>query len=221
MLECIEHQTSPKPDAAVIWLHGLGADGHDFEPIVPELDLPAGMGLRFIFPHAPMRPVTLNQGYQMRAWFDILGLTADVPLDEAGLGQSERAVVDLIERERQRGIATERIVLAGFSQGGAVALHTGLRHHEQLAGLLALSTWLPSKDLGGPAMAKENARVEIFMGHGLLDAVVRIEWARASRDHLLAMGHPLQWREYPDLAHGVSPQELVHVRQWLLERLTA
>jgi phospholipase/carboxylesterase len=221
VLECIEHQTSPSPDAAVIWLHGLGADGHDFEPIIPELDLPAELRLRFVFPHAPLRPVTLNQGYVMRAWFDVLGLTVDTPLDEAGLAQAEQALVALIERERQRGIVPERIVLAGFSQGGAVTLHTGLRYHQPLAGLLALSTWLPSRDLRGPAMAEENARIEIFMGHGLLDTVVRVEWARASRDHLLALGHPVQWREYPDLAHGVNAQELTDLRQWLLARLEA
>jgi phospholipase/carboxylesterase len=216
VLELIEHETSTAPDSAVVWLHGLGADGHDFEPVVAELDLPRELGLRFIFPHAPFRPVTLNQGYVMRAWFDILGLDPQAPQDEEGLSESERALRELIERERARGIAPERIILAGFSQGGAVALHTGLRYPEPLSGLLALSTWLPDRDATAEAGSIPR---EIFMAHGALDPVVRVEWARASRDHLLAQGHPLQWREYPRLAHGVDLAELADLRQWLIDRL--
>jgi phospholipase/carboxylesterase len=216
VLETIEHRTSTAPDAAVIWLHGLGADGHDFEPVVPELDLPPGLGVRFVFPHAPLRPVTLNQGYVMRAWFDVLALAPDAPQDETGLQESEQALRELIEHERGRGIAPERIVLAGFSQGGALALHTALRHREPVAGVLALSTWLPVRDAAGP---RSGPGLEIFMAHGVLDPVVRIEWARNSRDHLLSLGHGLEWHEYPRLAHGVDMAELADLRRWLIARL--
>ena len=217
LLETIEIETGARPDAAVIWLHGLGADGHDFEPIVPELRLPASLSLRFVFPHAPIRPVTLNQGMNMRAWYDILQLGGGRE-DDAGIRASQKAVEDLIAREGTRGIAPRRIVLAGFSQGGAIVLQTALRYPERLAGVLALSTYLPL----APTLAAErdpaNQDVPIFMAHGTQDPMIPVDRARASRDALGKLGYPVQWRDYP-MPHSVCLEEISDISAWLTQVL--
>ena len=216
-LETLEVETGPKPAAAVIWLHGLGADGHDFEPIVPELDLPAAKPVRFIFPNAPQRPVTINMGMRMRAWYDILQLGGG-PEDEAGIRESQAQVEKLLEREKTRGIPARRIVLAGFSQGGAIVLQAGLRHAERLAGVLALSTYLPlAKTLAGERAALNND-LPIFMAHGSLDPMIPVHRAQLSRDALLGLGYPVQWRDYP-MAHAVCPQEIGDIAAFLLRIL--
>lgn len=206
-LETIEIETSEQPDNAVIWLHGLGADGNDFVPIVPELGI---ADTRFVFPHAPVRPVTLNNGFRMRAWFDILDLTRDTPPDIAGMDESAANIATLIKRENDRGIDCSRIVLAGFSQGGVMALYVGLTYPEQLAGIIGLSTWLPMRDLASPA----NRETPILMGHGLADPVVPISGGEASRDHLREQGHNVEWHQYV-MAHAVCPQEIHDVAAFL------
>jgi phospholipase/carboxylesterase len=219
-LETVEIETAPMPRAAVIWMHGLGADGHDFEPIVPELDLADRSSVRFVFPHAPMRPVTINAGAVMRAWYDVFSDRGVRREDEAGVRESQRRVEALVERERSRGIAPAAIVLAGFSQGGAMALHTGLRHPERLAGIMALSCFLP---LAG-ALAAEgtpvNHDVPIFMAHGTHDDVIPIERARSARDQLAALGYRVEWRDYR-LAHGVCAEEVADIAAWLRQVLAA
>jgi phospholipase/carboxylesterase len=213
-LETVELETAPRPRVAVIWMHGLGADGHDFPPIVPELGLGAAPGARFVFPHAPRRPVTINNGMVMRAWYDVLALDGPRREDEAGLRESQRQIEALIEREQARGIPAARIVLAGFSQGGAMALQTGLRHPERLAGLLALSCYLPLADRL-PAEASPASRgVPIFMAHGTGDDLIPVARARRSRDVLAALGHPVEWREYP-MPHAVCPAEIRDIGAWL------
>ncbi|MBI1845636.1 MAG: carboxylesterase [Candidatus Rokubacteria bacterium] len=212
-LETIEIETGPAPRASVVWLHGLGADGHDFEPIVPELGLPGAPAVRFVFPHAPVRPVTINQGMVMRAWYDVYG-PGGRQEDAAGLRASQQAVTMLIERERSRGVAAESIVLAGFSQGGAMALLTGLRHPERLAGLLALSCSMPlAATLAGEASAA-NREVPIFMAHGRYDDVVPLERAGTSRDALVKAGYHVDWREYP-MPHAVCAEEIADIATWL------
>lgn len=215
----VEVESGDNMEGSVIWLHGLGADGHDFEPIVPELRLPADLGLRFIFPHAPVRPVTLNGGMSMRAWFDIVSLDRNGPVDEAGIRQSASALTALIEREHQRGIAYEKIVLAGFSQGGAIASHCALRYPQKLGGLMALSTYLPM--LG--ALQAEVAEVKtsqarslpIFMAHGSFDPVLPIQLGTASRDALRALGFTVEWHEYP-IPHSVCAEEISDISRWLV-----
>ena len=213
LLETIEIETGERPDGAVIWLHCLGADGHDFEPIVPELRLPQRLALRFVFPHAPIRPVTLNQGMRMRAWYDILQLGGGRE-DDPGIRASQKSLDNLIAREGARGIAPARIVLAGFSQGGAIALQTALRSGERLAGTLALSTYLPL----APTLAAErnaaNRDLPIFMAHGSQDPMIPIDRARASRDALAALGYPVEWREYP-MPHSVCLDEISDIAAWL------
>jgi phospholipase/carboxylesterase len=213
-LETLEVETGPQPAAAVIWLHGLGADGHDFEPVVPELGLPAAKPVRFVFPHAPQRPVTINMGMRMRAWYDILQLGGG-PEDEAGIRASQVQVEKLLEREKTRGIPARRIVLAGFSQGGAIALQTGLRHAERLAGVLALSTYLPLATTLAGERAALNNDLPIFMAHGSLDPMIPVQRAQLSRDALLGLGYAVQWREYP-MAHAVCPQEIGDIAAFLL-----
>ena len=201
---------------SVILLHGLGADGHDFESIVAELRLPDALATRFVFPHAPVRPVTLNGGYRMRAWFDLYGLDRFSREDEAGIRESAESVHRLIRREGERGIPANRIVLAGFSQGGAVALFAGLRYPERLAGILALSTYLPmAATLPGEAHPA-NAAVSIFMAHGTVDPVVALGLGEHSKDALLARGLPVDWRTYR-MPHSVSAEEIADIRAWLLE----
>lgn len=207
------------PVASVIWLHGLGADGHDFVPIVPQLGLPARSAIRFVFPHAPIRPVTLNQGLRMRAWYDIRQLSGGAAEDADGIADSAARVIALIERERALGIASERIVLAGFSQGGALTLHVGLRHPERLAGLLALSTYLPRRERLVLESSPANRQVPILMCHGRFDPVLTLPLGRASRDALMALGYAVEWKEY-DMQHAVCAQEITDIAGWLRARLT-
>jgi phospholipase/carboxylesterase len=214
LLDVIEIETGPAPGAAVIWMHGLGADGHDFEPIVPELGLPDSLPVRFVFPHAPMRPVTINAGMVMRAWYDVGGQGGTRREDEQGVRASQRAIEALIEREKKRGLTAGEIVLAGFSQGGAMALQTGLRHPERLAGLLALSSFLPLPDTLAAEASPANRDVPIFMAHGTHDPLIPVSRARDSRDRLLAPGYRVQWREYP-MAHAVCAEEIADLSAWL------
>jgi phospholipase/carboxylesterase len=216
-LEAVEIETAASPDASVIWLHGLGADGHDFEPVVPELRLPLTLRLRFVFPHAPVRPVTLNMGMHMRAWYDILQLGGG-PEDEAGVRASQGMVEALIERERSRGVAARRIVLAGFSQGGAIALHTGLRHGQHLAGILALSTYLPLAGTLQAERSEANRDVPIFMAHGEFDDIIPIARAQQSRQALAALGYAPQWHSYP-MPHSVCGEEIADIAAWLAGNL--
>ncbi|MDO9449680.1 MAG: alpha/beta hydrolase-fold protein [Rugosibacter sp.] len=201
------------PDATVIWMHGLGADGHDFEPIVSALDLPPRLAVRFVFPHAPVRPVTINNGMSMRAWYDIFSLGGGRE-DEAGLRATQQHIDSLIVRERARGIAADRIVLAGFSQGGAVALMTALRFPERLAGVMALSTYLPLAEKLAAERQLMNADLPVFMAHGREDEVISIDRATSSRDALMALGYPVEWVSYA-MGHAVCPQEVADIGAWL------
>jgi phospholipase/carboxylesterase len=212
MLNAIELTTGEAPQLAVIWMHGLGADGHDFEPIVPELRL--GIPVRFVFPHAPMRPVTINGGMAMRAWYDILGFDRHAQEDVAGIRASAIAVGELIEREIERGIPSERIVLAGFSQGGAVALQTALREPRPLAGVLALSTYLPLAASLASERSAANAGVPIFMAHGTSDSVLPFSLGESSRRALEALGYVVDWRSY-SMAHSVCLEEIGAIGAWL------
>lgn len=213
----VEIVTGAPPVGSVIWLHGLGADGHDFAPIVPELALPPSLALRFIFPHAPAMPVTINAGYVMPAWYDIRHPNLGLGEDAGGIRASQQVVEDLIEREQERGIPDSRIVLAGFSQGGAIALHTALRHGHRLAGVLALSTYLPLKSALTAEASPANSTLPIFMAHGRHDTVVPLPLAAASRDVLLQAGYPLEWREY-GMAHSVCADEIADIGAWLRDR---
>ena len=215
----VEVETGPSPQASVIWLHGLGADGHDFEPIVPELRLPAELPLRFIFPHAPVRPVTLNGGYPMRAWFDIVKIGLNQPRDLAGMRASQAMVEALIARERQRGISAARTVLAGFSQGGAVALYAGLQHADKLAGIMALSTYLPLGEGLDLEINPANALTPIFYGHGTQDPVVPLQLGEYTRNWLTQRGCMVSWHAYP-VPHSVSAEEILHIRAWLISVLS-
>jgi len=210
-LETIEIETGPVPKASVIWMHGLGADGNDFAPLTDEIDLP--IGVRYIFPHAPMMPVTINGGYVMRAWYDI----SDAAIrreDEAGVRASQQSVEALLAREKSRGIGASRIVLAGFSQGGAIALQAGLRHGERLAGIMALSTYVPLADKLAAEANPANRGVPIFMAHGTADPMIPIARARESRDLLLRQGYAPEWSEYR-MEHSVCPQEIADIGVWL------
>jgi phospholipase/carboxylesterase len=217
-LDCIEHQTAAQPGASLIVLHGLGADGNDFVPIARELDLSAVGGARFIFPHAPMRPVTMNGGYVMRAWYDIIGTPLARREDEAGLRESRSLIEALIAREVARGMPPSRIVLMGFSQGCAMTLLTGLRHAERLAGLVGLSGYLPLAASTAAERAAGNADVPIFLAHGRDDPMIGIERALASRDALLALGYPVEWHEYA-MPHSVCMEEIADLNRWLLRVL--
>jgi phospholipase/carboxylesterase len=216
-LETIEVETAPHPAAAVIWLHGLGADGHDFEPIVPELRLPASKAVRFVFPNAPLRPVTINMGMRMRAWYDIFQLGGGSE-DEAGIRQSQELLDALISGQIKKGIPAHRIVLAGFSQGGAIALQTGLRHAERLAGVMALSSYLPLAQTLEKERAAANNGLPIFMAHGQYDDMIPMARAAQSRDTLRALGYAPEWREYP-MPHSVCPEEIADIADFLLRIL--
>ncbi|HEY7652871.1 MAG TPA: alpha/beta hydrolase-fold protein [Methylomirabilota bacterium] len=214
LLDALEIETAPNPDAAVVWMHGLGADGHDFEPIVPELGLPARPGIRFVFPHAPLRPVTINQGHVMRAWYDIRALAGVRREDEAGVRQSARQIEALMERERQRGIASRRLVLAGFSQGGAMALHVALRYPERLAGILALSCFLPLGSTLAAEASPANGDVPIFWAHGVHDPMVPLAMAEQGREQVGSLGYRIEWHQYP-IPHSVCAEEIADVARWL------
>jgi phospholipase/carboxylesterase len=216
-MEAVEIQSGPRPDGAVIWLHGLGADGHDFEPIVPELRLPPALQLRFIFPHAPIRPVTLNQGMRMRAWYDIFRLDGGAE-DEAGINESGSLVKQLIQEQIERGINTPRIVLAGFSQGGAIALHTALRYSAPLGGLLALSTYLPLHTTLEKEMREANRKLPIFMAHGLYDDIIPLQRAEQSRKILADAGYDVEWHTYP-MPHSVCAEEIADIAGFLVKVL--
>jgi phospholipase/carboxylesterase len=214
-LEAIEIETAPNPGASLIILHGLGADGNDFVPVAHELDLAAVGPVRFVFPHAPTRPVTINGGHVMRAWYDIFGFDgAQRREDEAGLRKSQALVEALIAKEKARGVPAGRIVLAGFSQGCAMTLMTGLRHGERLAGLVGLSGYLPLASLLAAERHGANHDVPIFLAHGVHDPVISIALARASRDALVAAGHSVEWHEYP-MPHSVCAPEIADLNRWL------
>jgi len=218
-LPAIELEHGANPQYAVIWLHGLGADGSDFVPVVPELGLAGAPGIRFIFPHAPAIPVTCNGGYVMPAWYDIISLEpTSRRIDEAGIVQSRTAIRRLIAREIRRGMPCERIFLAGFSQGGAVAYTTALTHPEPLAGLIALSTYLPSAELVEREATDANRAIPIFAAHGSHDDVVSPELGRRARDFLRQAGHAVAWQEYP-MPHTVCLEEIEAIGAWLRERL--
>jgi phospholipase/carboxylesterase len=217
-LEYLDLETGPQPTASVIVLHGLGADGNDFVPICDELDLAAIGPVRFVFPHAPVRPVTINGGMRMRAWYDITGAELVKREDEPGLRTSLAQVAALIAREVARGVAPARIVLMGFSQGCAMALLTGLRQPERLAGIVALSGYLPLAASTAAERSAANAATPIFMAHGLQDGVVPLARATASRDVLLALGQPVEWHSYP-MQHSVAPEEVADLNRFLLRVL--
>jgi phospholipase/carboxylesterase len=210
-MEAIEIQTGSKPAASIIWLHGLGADGHDFEPIVPELKL--ATPVRFVFPHAPVQPVTINQGMRMRAWYDIFQFGGG-PEDDAGIRASQRLVEELIAEEKKKGLPAEKIVVAGFSQGGAIALQTALRYPERLAGVLALSTYLPRAASLQSERSPANEGIPIFMAHGRYDDIIPLRRAEESRKLLEAAGYPVEWHEYP-MPHSVCAEEIADIAAFL------
>lgn len=214
LLQAIELQTSPAPSASIIWLHGLGADGYDFVPLVRQLELLQSPAARYVFPHAPTRPVTINRGYVMRAWYDILGTDLVQREDEQGIETSSRQVEALITREVERGMPRARIVLAGFSQGGAITLHTGLRQREPLAGLLALSTYLPLAERFDAERDPASASVPIFMAHGRVDPVIPLARAVSSRDRLRAAGYQVEWHEY-EMPHSLCEEEVRQIAEFL------
>jgi phospholipase/carboxylesterase len=218
MLQTIEVETKPKPDAAVIWLHGLGADGHDFEPIVPEIVRAGERAWRFIFPNAPVRPVTINGGMSMRAWYDLKGLDRRSAEDAAGFRETDVQIRRLIAKEGERGIPANRIVLAGFSQGGAVSLYTAPRFQEKLAGVMALSCYLPQESSFIAERASANSATPIFMAHGRGDTVLAMGLGTQSRDFLKAHGYKVEWHDYP-MAHAVCAAEVADIREFLFRIL--
>lgn len=213
-LETVEIVTHEPVSASVIWLHGLGADGNDFVPIVPELKLPSSLGVRFVFPHATVRPVTINMNMPMRAWFDILSLTKGGAEDDAGIRAAEQHIISLIEQEHARGIPYNRIILAGFSQGGSLALHTGLRFKASLAGIMALSTWLPLHESLASEGHEANKNTPIFMAHGSFDPVIQLQYGEQSKDRLVAAGYTVDWHSYP-MQHQVMMDEINDISAWI------
>ena len=214
LLPSIELETGPRSTAAVIWLHGLGADGNDFVPIVNEMRLPPSLPIRFVFPHAPVRPVTLNNGFRMRAWYDLSAGDITNRADVAGVLDSQAHIEALIAREKSRGIDARRIILAGFSQGGVIALFTGVRHAERLAGIVALSTYVVLPDRLAEEGSAANRDVPIFMAHGTSDPMVRLEWGEAGRRALVAAGFGVEWHTYP-MPHSVVWEEIEAVSAFL------
>ncbi|MCF8164051.1 MAG: carboxylesterase [Sulfuritalea sp.] len=220
ILETVEIATGDHPEAAVIWMHGLGADGNDFVPIVRELDLSECPAIRFVFPHAETMPVTINNGYVMRAWYDILGMDLVRREDEVGLRKSQQQIEQLITREIERGIPAERIILAGFSQGCAMTLQTGLRHPKKLAGLLCLSGYLPLADKLPAECSEANRSTPIFMAHGRVDPVVQIARAETSRDFLTRLGYAIEWKDY-SMPHSVCEEEIDDIGHVITRWLSA
>jgi len=215
LLDCVVVEPGAETAAAsIIWLHGLGADGHDFEAVVPLLGIPPEMNVRFLFPNAPAIPVTVNGGFVMPAWYDILGMDFDRVVDEEGVRRSAAHISDLIARERERGVPPEKIVLAGFSQGGAVALHLGLRYESRLAGILALSTYIACDGDLENERSETNEGIPIFQAHGTLDPMVAYGLGVRARERLTALGHEIEWHEYP-MQHQVCPEEIDAVGSWL------
>ncbi|MGH8756204.1 MAG: alpha/beta hydrolase [Burkholderiales bacterium] len=213
-LPSIELATGDNPTASVIWLHGLGADGNDFVPVVDELGLPPQLAVRFIFPHAPMQPVTINSGFIMRAWYDVFNQDMSFREDEAGVRRSQQEIENFITKEKDRGIGASRIVLAGFSQGGAIALHTGLRHSERLAGIMALSSYLPLASTLAAEASAANRNVPIFMAHGTADPLIPLPLATLSREHLEQQGYRVEWHQYL-MPHSVCLEEIQEIGRWL------
>jgi len=218
LLDCVVIEPAASARWAVIWLHGLGADGHDFESIVPQLNLPPEAGVRFVFPHAPVRPVTINSGMAMRAWYDISGINLRRDQDTQGIADSVKAVQALIKWQNQRGIDTSQIVLAGFSQGGAMAMHVALRYPEQLAGIIALSSYLLFADQLADQASQANADIPVFIGHGSMDPVVPFPLGEMTAKQLKETGHPVEWRSYP-MPHSVCLEQIVHLGAWLRNRV--
>ena len=219
LLPCVE-LGSEDAQYSIIWLHGLGANGHDFEPIVPELNLPPAIKLRFVFPHAPQQPVTINSGVVMPAWYDIVSPKLDHREDETGIRRSQQHIDALIQRENVRGVATENIIIAGFSQGGAIALHTGLRYPQRLAGILALSTYLPLVQTVRQEVSKINQDLPIFMAHGSHDPIVPLRLGDDSRHYLEQFGYQPEWKTY-FMEHSVCPDEIRDISQWLFRLLAS
>jgi phospholipase/carboxylesterase len=215
LLDAVEINPVRVPAASIIWLHGLGADGHDFEPLVPQLAIVEELGVRVVLPHAPRMPVTINGGMVMPAWYDITGVDFGRAQDAAGIQASARRLEALIEREIAGGIAPARIVLAGFSQGGAIVLHAGLRYPQRLGGVLALSTYLPLADTLAAERSPANSAIPIMQAHGRQDPVVPYALAMQSRDQLRALGYTVDWRSY-SMQHAVCPEEVVDIRAWLM-----
>jgi phospholipase/carboxylesterase len=218
ILPSVDIETAPNPTHSVIWLHGLGADGNDFAPIVPELVSPEWPALRFVFPHAPVRPVTVNGGMPMRAWYDIAGVDLVSREDVSGMRASIASVEALIAQQNERGVPTSRILLAGFSQGGAIALAAGLRHAEKLAGVIALSTYLPLRESFAAECNPANAATPIFWGHGTADPIVPLTRGVGARDLLQSLGYQVAWHTYP-MPHSVCSEEVADLRQWMAGRL--
>lgn len=217
LLDAVEINPAQKPQACLIWLHGLGADGHDFEPLIPELRLVDEIGVRVVLPHAPPRPVTINGGMVMRAWYDVLSPDFGHAEDSVGIRQSEQQLLALIAREVVNGIPAERIVLAGFSQGGAMAMHTGLRYPQPFAGILALSCYLPLAESLARESSEASRGVPIMMAHGVSDPLIPLTLAEQSRDRLQQLGYTVDWHTYP-MPHAVYPQEIRDLRDWLEKR---
>lgn len=217
-LETVELSTGENPSVAVIWLHGLGADGHDFEPVAPLLLWPGAPAIRFVFPHAPVRAVTINAGMRMRAWYDVLSISSVRGHDETGIAESLQQVAALIGREQERGIAANRVVLAGFSQGGAIAIQLALRYPQRLAGLIALSCYLMHADRLQTEASAVNRGLPVFMAHGEMDPVVPFSWGESAARELSSQGYPVDWHAYP-IEHSVSPEEIRHIGTWLSKLL--
>ena len=218
LLPSVKIETGPQPEFTVIWLHGLGADGHDFEPIVPELKLGQSPNIRFIFPHAPKRPVTINGGMEMRAWYDIY-FAGDIGAEtfkgnEKHIKESAKQLTDLIEHEVANGIPADHIILAGFSQGGAIILYAGLRYPQPLAGIMALSTYLPMPETLADEMAPANKTIPMFMAHGLQDTTIPIAVGKAAKEKMAQAGYDIEWHEYP-MAHSVNNDEIQDIGAWL------
>jgi phospholipase/carboxylesterase len=218
LLDAVEINPALPPRASIIWLHGLGADGHDFEPLIPQLDIVGPLGVRVVLPHAPRRRVTINGGMLMPAWYDIAALDFSRSQDVAGIRASEAQLRALIARETGLGIPASQVLLAGFSQGGAIALHTGLRYPEPLAGILALSTYLPLEAQLEAERNAANQQIPIMLAHGTQDPVVPLQLAEQSRERLLQAGYHIDWHTY-NMPHAVYPEEIMDVRRWLLQRL--
>lgn len=217
-LDAIIIETNERPDAAIIWLHGLGADGNDFVPIVDQLQLPSHYAIRFIFPHAPLRPITINQGYQMPGWYDVSSLSIVEQEDEAGIKESSAILKQLCESQEADGITSDRIIVAGFSQGGAIALHCGCRYPRPLAGIMALSTYLPLPQSLSDEISSTATEIPVFMAHGRQDDVVAYEYGKKSMEQLESNDIEVLWHEY-DMGHAVCIEEIQHIRQWLTDTL--
>jgi phospholipase/carboxylesterase len=214
LLPSIVIETGDQPTHSIIWLHGLGSDGNDFVPIVEKLNLQSDLHTRFVFPHAPMQPVSINNGAVMRAWYDISGQDLSSDEDASGISISQSAVEELIKREEQNGIKPENIVLAGFSQGGAIALHTGLRYSDKLAGILVLSSYLPLADMLATGAHQSNSSTQIFMAHGHKDTVISPDLAISSKQKLLELGYGVNWNMY-QMEHSVCKDEIADISEWL------